>query len=414
MNVPLRCLILSLVLAFCAGLAFAAQPIAITGGTLIDGNGGQPVANATVLVNDDRIVAAGPAGSVQIPPDAKRYDATGKYVLPGFMDMHMHFVYPRDGAAEPSKSLSTLRGLHFMDMYVDSGVTSARDVAGMIEPMQALEEAQRLGYIHSLRLHSVGQLITTTGGHGPEWSYFASGPYGFREGVRKMYEAGFRYIKISPPYTQEEADAAVDEAKIHRMRITSHGGGYSDTEPESMTRRAINANVQCIEHLYMPVEDLDLMAKKGIAVIPTMEVMHLLYTYPTVLPQIQYLERKRGWSMALHDKLFKEAYKRHILMGVGTDAILELADKNYPQMYVTELEHYVRLGMSRLETITAATKNGAIILGREDELGTLEKGKLADLQIVDGNPLESFTALGHPSLVMIGGEVVRYQGKREK
>jgi imidazolonepropionase-like amidohydrolase len=83
-------------------------------------------------------------------------------------------------------------------------------------------------------------------------------------------------------------------------------------------------------------------------------------------------------------------------------------------MYVTELEHYTRLGMSPLETITAATKNGAIILGREDELGTLEKGKLADLQIVDANPLESFKALGHPSLVMIGGEVLRYQGKREK
>jgi imidazolonepropionase-like amidohydrolase len=396
------------------GRAFGAPPIAITGGTLIDGNGGQPVANATVLIRDDRIVAVGPAGSVEIPADAKRYDAAGKYVLPGFIDMHMHFVYPRDGAADPSKSLSTLRGLHFMDMYVDSGVTSARDVGGMIEPMQALEEAQRLGYIRSLRLHSVGQIITTTGGHGPEWSYFGSGPYGLREGVRKMYEAGFRYIKISPPYTQEEADAAVDEAKIHRMHITSHGGGYSDTEPESMTRRAINANVQCIEHLYMPVEDLDLMAKKGIAVIPTMEIMHLLYTYPTVLPQIQYLEKKRGWSMALHDKLFKEARKRHILMGVGTDAILELADKNYPQMYVTELEHYTRLGMSPLETITAATKNGAIILGREDELGTLEKGKLADLQIVDANPLESFKALGHPSLVMIGGEVLRYQGKREK
>lgn len=414
MKVPLRCLMLTLLLAAFAIKAFAAQPIAITGATLIDGNGGQPLANATLVVRDDRILAVGPAGAVEIPADAKRYDAAGKYVLPGFIDMHMHFVYPRDGAPDPSKSLSTLRGLHFMDLYVDSGVTSARDVAGMIEPMQALEEAQRLGYIHSLRLHSVGQLITTTGGHGPEWSYFASGPYGFREGVRKMYEAGFRYIKISPPYTQEEADAAVDEAKIHRMRITSHGGGYSDTEPESMTRRAINANVQCIEHLYMPVEDLDLMAKKGIAVIPTMEVMHLLYTYPTVLPQIQYLEHKRGWSMALHDKLFKEAYKRKILMGVGTDAILELADKNYPQMYVTELEHYTRLGMSPLETITAATKNGAIILGREDELGTLEQGKLADLQIVDANPLQSFKALGHPSLVMIGGEVLRYQGKREK
>ena len=409
----MKSLLLSILTLLACGGAAAAEPIAITGGTLIDGNGGQPVANATVVVRDDRIVAVGPAGTVEIPADAKRYDATGKYLLPGFLDMHMHLVYPRDGG-KPSDSLSTLRGLHFMELFVDSGVTSVRDVAGMIEPMQALEEAQRLGYIRSLRVHSVGQLITTTGGHGPDWSYFASGPYGFREGVRKMYGEGFRYIKVSPPFTQEEVDAAVDEAKIHRMRITSHGGGYSDTEPESMTRRAVLANVQCIEHLYMPVEDLDLIAKRGIHVVPTLEIMKLLYSYPTVLPQIQYLEKKRGWSMALHEKLFREAHKRKILMGIGTDGILELADKNYPGMYFAEMEHFVRLGMTRLEAITAASKNGAIILGREEELGTLEQGKLADLQIVDGNPLESFQPLGRPSLVMIGGAVVRYQGKREK
>src|SRR5690348_15365237 len=103
-NMPLRCLLLSLALAFCAGMALAAQPIAITGGTLIDGNGGQPVANATVLVRDDRIVAVGPAGTVEIPADAKRYDAAGKYVLPGFLDMHVHLVYPRDPGAAPSDS----------------------------------------------------------------------------------------------------------------------------------------------------------------------------------------------------------------------------------------------------------------------------------------------------------------------
>lgn len=180
-------LLATLALVTCGGVA-AAQPIAITGGTLIDGNGGQPVANATVVGRDDRIVAVGPAGAVEIPADAKRYDATGKYLLPGFMDMHMHLVYPRDGN-KPSDSLSTLRGLHFMELFV-------------------------------------------------------------------------------------------------------------------------------------------------------------------------------------------------------------------------------RLGMTRMEAITAATKNGAIFLGREAELGTLEPGKLADLQIVDANPLESFQPLGRPSLVMIGGAVVRYQGRR--
>lgn len=400
-------------LALCAFIsatmaADAASTIAITGGTVIDGTGKQPVENAVVLIRGDRIAAIGPSGTVDIPADAKRYDAAGKYVLPGFIDLHVHLVYPRD-ATQPSHSLSTLRGLHFMERLVDGGVTAVRDVGGMVEPMQALVEGERLGYFHSLRLHAVGQIITTTAGHGPSWSYFANGPYGFREAVRKMHEAGFTYIKLTPPYTQEEVDAAVDEARIRRMRITSHGGGYSDTEPEEMTRRAILANVQCIEHLYMPVEDLDLIAKRGIHIVPTLEIMKMLYEYPTVIPQIQYLEQKRGWSMAMHENLFREARKRRIVMGIGTDAVLEFMDE-YPGMYVDEMEHFVRLGMSRMEAITAATRNGAVILGREAELGTLKKGKFADLQIVDGNPLESFRPLGKPSLVMIGGRVVRSGG----
>ena len=247
----------------------AGATIAITGGTLIDGNGGRPLDNAIVLIRGERIVAVGAAGAVDIPADAKRNDAAGKYVLPGFIDLHVHLVYPRDGH-QPSDSLSTLSALDFMQRFVDSGITSVRDVGGMIEPMQALNEAQRLGYIRSLRLYSVGQLITTTGGHGPEWSYFASGPYGFREAVRKMYADGFRYIKLSPPYTQEEVSAAVDEAKIHLMRVTSHGGGFSDSEPPEMTRRAVLAGVQCIEHLYMPVADLDLIAARKIQIVPTL------------------------------------------------------------------------------------------------------------------------------------------------
>ncbi|MFN8574652.1 MAG: amidohydrolase family protein [Gemmatimonadaceae bacterium] len=407
--------LLALTVLAAAPIAAPAQApvttIAITGGTLIDGTGKPPVSNTTIVVRGDRIVAVGPSGSVDIPAGATRYSAAGKYILPGFMDLHVHLVYP-PSAAEPSHSLSTLRGLYFMEKFVDAGVTSVRDVGGMVEPMQALDEAQRLGYIHSLRLHAVGQLITTTGGHGPSWSYFANGPYGFREAVRKMDEAGFHYIKISPPFTQEEADAAADEARIRRMHITSHGGGYSDTEPPSMTRRAVLAGVQCIEHLYMNVEDLDLIAQRGIHIVPTMEVSKLLYDYPTVIPQIQYLRDKRGWSMAFHDSLFREANKRHIVMGVGTDAVLDFMEKNYPDMYFAEMEHFVRLGMTRLEAISAASKNGAVILGREAELGTLEKGKLADLQVVDGNPLESFKPLGHPSLVMIGGAVRRLSGQR--
>jgi imidazolonepropionase-like amidohydrolase len=84
-----------------------------------------------------------------------------------------------------------------------------------------------------------------------------------------------------------------------------------------------------------------------------------------------------------------------------------MLDEHYPAMYVEEMEYYVRLGMSRLEAITAATKHGAIVLGREADLGTIEQGKLADLQVLEDDPLRSFESLGRPRLVMIGGAVHR-------
>jgi imidazolonepropionase-like amidohydrolase len=266
-----------------APAAAAAGTIAITGGTLIDGNGGRPIENATVLIQGERIAAVGPAGTLVIPADAKRIDAAGKFVLPGFIDLHVHLVYPRDGR-QPSDSLSTLSALDFMERFVDSGITAVRDVGGMIEPMQALNEAQRLG---------------------------------------------FRYIKLSPPYTQEEVSAAVDEAKIHLMRVTSHGGGFSDSEPPEMTCRAVLAGVQCIEHLYMPVADLDLIAERKIQIVPTLQIMKLLHESHGVIPTMEYLEHQRGWSMAMHEDLFREARKRHIVMGIGTDAVVELM-AHYP------------------------------------------------------------------------------------
>ena len=92
-------------------------------------------------------------------------------------------------------------------------------------------------------------------------------------------------------------------------------------------------------------------------------------------------------------------------MGIGTDAVGTILDTNYPQLYFDEMQYFVTLGVSRLNAIKAASLNGAIILHREKDLGSLEKGKYADLQVVDGDPLVSFASLGTPRLVMIGGKV---------
>lgn len=383
--------------------------IAIIGGTLIDGTGKEPVPNSVILIEGNKIIGVGPATQVKIPKEAQKIDATGKFVLPGFIDCHIHLgtETSRLEYYQDSNSLATLRALQLMNNYLRCGVTAVRDVGSPIETMQALLRAQRNGYIDSIRLYPCGDLITITGGHAytMHGALAVNGPWEWRKAVREMYAAGFKHIKISPQFTLEEARAAVEEAKTLGLHITAHGGGGSDTIPPTMTKIAIEAGVECIEHLNeMDDETLDLMAEKGVFDVPTLQTYYASYQRNDIS---SFLIEKRGWSMAMHETLFKKAYARHILMGIGTDANGQYREL-YPGIYFDEMRYFVRLGMSPMETIVCATRNGARILGLEDELGTIEAGKAADLQIVRDNPLKSFDNLGHPELVIMRGEVYKF------
>jgi len=379
----------------------------IVGGTIIDGTGVQPLTNHTIVIKGEKIVSVGPSASSTIPKNATVIDAKGKWVLPGFIDLHHHLGY-----GEINNSMRTLAALEMMDRMLSAGVTSIRELAAPIETMRALKEAQRRGIISSLRLFPCGTLITTTGGHGDSgWGEpgnisvsIADGPWEFRKAVREMHKAGFDHIKISPPFTLEEVKAAVDEARIQNMRITSHGGGVSDTEPiPTMTNVAIEGGVQCIEHIPMMSEGtLELMAEKGVHWVPTIGV----YLRQIKEPNFHSILIERGWSAKMHEEDFKKGKKLGILMGIGTDYVAY--QDEYPGLYISDMKTFVNLGYSPMEAIVCATKNGAIILGHQDKLGTIETGKLADLQIISKNPLESFDALGHPEVVMVGGKIHRF------
>lgn len=388
----------------------AAKPVVVVvGGTLVDGTGKEPVANAVIIIEGDKIKEVGQAGKVKIPKEAQKIDASGKWILPGFIDCHIHLTsetsdleYYRD-----SNSLATLRALQLMNMYLRCGVTAVRDVGSHVEAMQALLRAQRNGYIDSIRVYPCGNLLTITGGHGygMHGSMAVDGPWEWRKAVRQMYAAGFKHIKISPQFTLEEARAAVEEAKMLGLRITAHGGGFSDTIPTSMTRIAVEAGVECIEHLNEMTDDvLNLMAERGVFDVPTLYTYYASYQRDDIS---RFLIEKRGWSMAMHETLFKKAYQRKIVMGIGTDANGEYREL-YPQIYFEEMKYFQRLGMSPMEVIVCATKNGARILGLEDELGTVEAGKAADLQILKADPLKSFDNLGNPEIVIMRGKVYRF------
>ena len=383
-----------------------ANVVALIGGTLIDGTGASPVQNTTVLIEGKKIKAVGPMDKVKIPEGAKKINVSGKWILPGFIDAHMHLTYPADTRQRftQTDSLATLRALHFMNMFLKCGITSVRDVGAPVEPMRALNEAAQLGYIDTIRLFSCGQLLTVTGGHGDglKQSRPVDGPWEWRKAVREMFKAGFDHIKISPTFTMEEAKAAVDEAKTLGMRITSHGGGLSDTTPTTMTRIAVQAGVQCIEHLNEMEDDvLDLIAEKGVYIVPTISIYREQYKENDIN---RILIEKRGWTVSLHETLFKKAMARKITMGIGTDAVGRFM-KFYPKIYFMEMKYFVELGANPMEAIVAATRNGALILGKEDVLGTIKEGRLADIQVVNGNPLKSLDVLGQPEIVIIGGTV---------
>jgi len=385
-----------------------APVIALTGGTLIDGNGGAPVSDAVVLIQGRKILQAGPAAAVKVPEKAERIDVRGRFILPGFIDCHMHTTYPFnvEQSFTDTDASTTLRALYLMNLYLKSGVTSVRDVGSNVPSMQAIPAAEAAGYVDSIRLFACGDVITVTGGHGDglKGTSAVNGPWEWRKAVRQMYKDGFGHIKISPTFTLEEAAAAVDEAKTLGMRITAHGGGFSDTTPTTMTRVAVQAGVQCIEHLNEMEDDvLDLMAQKGVYNVPTMAVYRNLYK-AGLTPRV--LVEKRHWSQAMHETLFRKARERRILMGIGTDCVIDM--KHYPAIYFDELKYFVELGVSPMETLVAATKNGATILGKADELGTIEAGKLADIQVVKGDPLKSFDVLGNPEIIVVDGRVHRY------
>ena len=383
------------------------EPVtALLGGTVIDGTGAAPAVNATVLVQGARILAVGPSATVKVPKGAKVIDVHGKFVLPGFIDCHTHITSEVDQLEyyADTNSLAALRGLQLMNFYLKSGVTAIRDAGSPIESIQALRKAQERGYVDTIRLFPCGYLITVTGGHGDgmHGALAVDGPWAFRKAVREMNKEGFRHIKISPTFTLEEAQAAVDEAKTLGMHITAHGGGFSDTIPTTMTRIAVQAGVECIEHWNEMEDDvLDLMAQKGVYDVPTLTIYRESYKVDDIN---RFLIEKRHWSQAMHETLFRKARERKIVMGIGTDAGGQYR-KQYPKIYFDEMKYFVELGSSPMEAIVAATKNGARILGMADELGTIEAGKLADIQVLGDDPLKSLDALGKPEIVFVNGKI---------
>lgn len=366
------------------------KPLAITNARLIDGTGASPVVGAVILINGKIITAAGTAGSVDIPDDASILDAEGRTVIPGLIDAHLHmasFAPSRYDTTIRNESLDGFRAAFRLNQMLGIGVTTIRDPLSPDQVGIMARKAWGEGLIPGSRPIVCGQGITSTGGHGRDSAMIADGSDAWRQAVREQIRRGADFIKLLPPYSRSEITAAVEETHAHQKKVTLHSGVYQ--AQYDFIRWGVEAGVDCVEHAYaLPDDVIRMMADKDILCVPTVSVLLLIAENarkadPARPPLKQHLEGP---------EIFLKLRKAGIRMAVGTDAVRDNT-LHYPEFYFDELEFFSANGYSPLEAIVAATKTGAEACFAADKYGTIEKGKAADLLILDADPLKDIRTL---------------------
>lgn len=398
--------------------------LVLTGGTLIDGRGGAPVTNAVVVTQGDRILAAGPAGRTPIPANAARtIDATGMFIMPGLIDLHIHFTQQRGadmGGYSDSPAAAAIRGTALAGQLVDAGITAARDVGTMDDVALRIKEGVNRGIIRGPRVLWSGRIISSTSGHGDEVTSTATGrqkpglggvsrgvngPWEWRAAVREQVRVLADWIKLGAPGDQEELAAAIDEAHSLGVPVAIDSyGKYTDW--------AIAAGVDSLEHpLDMSDQAVPLMKKHGTAFVPTIGAFDNLLAggYPTAgIPTGGFYHthsRRFVIDQSDHLKRVGEAFRAGVPIGVGTDIPFE-NEVRYPDAYFRELDYLHQAGMSNADVLASATRVGATIMRMGDKLGTVEPGKIADLLVVAADPLADLKNLRQVRYVVADGKVV--------
>jgi len=386
--------------------------LVLQGARLIDGTGDPAIENSIIVIQKDRIVAVGKGESVQIPENSRMIDVTGMTVTPGFIDAHVHFTYPpteKDGFLD-NDPISAYRSVYFLNRHLLIGVTTVRDVASRsnvgIWARRAFEES----LFNGSRPVVTGMGITCTGGHGtqhgPGRVVEADGPAEFRKAVRGQLKAGADMIKVLPPYSREEIRAAIEETHYYRRLITVHSGHSALMRGQyyDFVRWAVEEGADCIEHAFaIPDDVIATMAKKKTYCVPTLDMM-LKIADKVIAANPDNRARAQQWLDS--SDIFRKMKKLGVRMAVGTDAVREDM-VHYPWMYFEEIERFVDHGYTEMEAIVAATRIAAEVSGVSDKLGTLQKGKIADLVVVEGNPLDDIRHLRKAKVIVQSGRIVK-------
>ncbi|PWN08267.1 metal-dependent hydrolase family protein [Rhodohalobacter mucosus] len=407
------------------------QQTFIHAGHLFDGITGELAQNKTVVVEDGRIVSV--LDGFESPASgAELIDLSEMTVLPGLIDLHVHL----EGETNPNRYVETytmnpeeraLRSVMFARRTLDAGFTTVRDLGGS-GVNTALRDAIRAGYVDGPRVISVGKSLATTGGHadptnghkrefmgvpGPE-SGVINGVEDAREAVRQRYKNGADHIKITatggvlsvaksgmnPQFMDDELQAVVETARDYEMHVAAHAHGK-----EGMLR-AVRAGVRTIEHgTYMDEEVMQAMVEAGTYYVPTISAGKFVAEKAEVEGYFPALVEPKAREIGpLIQSTFAQAYRYGVNIAFGTDAGVFPHGENGQ-----EFGYMVEAGMPPVEAIMSSVKTAPEVLGLEDEIGSIEAGKHADIIAVRGNPLEDITILEDVRFVMKGGMVYKQE-----
>ena len=403
------------------------KKVAFKGGLLIDGTGAEPVVNSLVLTEDDKIAYAG--ADKEIGPDYEVVDITGKTIMPGLIDSHLHFSGnltddDSDWVLEDvvQKTVVAVQQAH---ECLENGLTTVGEISRSGIQIRNMVEA---GVMKGPRVVATGLGFCRTCGHGDShklpsyyndeshpWAERVDGPWVLRKAVRRRLRQNPDAIKIwstgggiwrwdqklDQHYTLEEIQAVVDECRMVGIPVWSHAEGYGGALDSA------RAGVHLIIHgQTLNDECLDIMAEKGIYFCPTIQFLNEWFkTYaPPYIPEVH--DQYPGDTVAEKElnrvyANLRKAKAKGIGLTIGSDSFCSSLTP-YGTTAIGEMYSFVeKAGISEMDTIVAATKAGAEMLKVDNVTGSLAEGKSADLLVINGNPLENIRAIAVENMDVI-------------
>jgi imidazolonepropionase-like amidohydrolase len=415
------------ILSFSLGAMLAAQTsghVALHAGHMLDVKTGKLLADQVLVIEDGKIVNVGAAAEVKIPADAMRIELPNATVLPGMIDAHTHLTMePRFGYETLAISVprEALIGAKNARVTLLAGFTTVRNVGAGSFTDVALRDAINAGDVPGPRMLVSGPPLSITGGHCDNnmlpFEYHATsdgvadGISAVQHKVRENIKYGADLIKVcatggvlslgdnpqASQFTLEEMKAIVADAHRLGRKVAAHAHGAQGIV------WAAEAGVDSIEHgSYIDDAGIAAMKEHGTYLVPTLYLGDWMIDNAGLTHLPAPLMAKAKEVIPAARKNIAHAFASGVKVAFGTDAAV------YPHgLNAHEFAVMVRLGLTPLQAIQAATLNAADLLGWSGKVGTLEPGAWADLVAVDGDPLKDVTTLERVKFVMKGGEVVK-------